>query len=379
MSQIDYCLSRPPLKGRTDPNAQKCFAITETIRTGQQKGAQLVVVDDTMVAKIYDPLYYRGVHEYGGPNDVVSGADADYCREAAAYEELQKSPEALAVIPAYYGTWNMDVATPVMRSPHKRLKYTRSVCMILIERLWGDCMFNLDPHSLREEVRLMIVKRAIIAETLLRGAGIKHGDVAARNIMVIGTDYKSPDALAYDVHLEVKLYDFNIATVITHPRYAYHKYLDILEARKKKWPSKLSSPIITHYGQMLDFSTTGWCPDGPDWEAEQWLWQHFRADDRFIPVTWDPAKPDDRPAYKEPSDIQHDTESSSDSGIDFSSDSMEGSDYCNGSSSDDARTGEDVTVENNSDVHLGRRESEGPTVGNKSCNMPLQVYVNFDQ
>jgi hypothetical protein len=340
MSQIDYCLSRPPLEGRTDLNSQKDFAITSIIRTGQQEGAQIVVVDDTMVAKIYDPLYYRAVNEYGGQNDIVSDADEDYCREAAAYEGLQKSPEALSVIPAYYGTWTIDVVTSVMRSPHKKVKYTRSVRMILMERLSGDCMVNVDPSSLREEVRSVIVKKAIIAETLIRAAGVNHRDVATRNIMILGTDHKNPDIAVNDIHLEVKLFDFNIAIVTTHPRFNRCKYHDNLKALQTNWPSKLLFPIVTHWGGMQEFAATGWCPDGFR-VPEQWLWQHFHDDDRYIPVIQDPNKLSKRPVHQETPNTQHDIESSSDSGIDVSSDSKKGTDSCNGSSPDDAKTGED--------------------------------------
>jgi hypothetical protein len=66
-----------------------------------------------MVAKIFDPLYHSALNECGYPDDVVVDADGDYYREAATFEQLQLSPEAKAVTPAYYGTWAMEVETNV--------------------------------------------------------------------------------------------------------------------------------------------------------------------------------------------------------------------------------------------------------------------------
>jgi hypothetical protein len=56
MSQTEYCVSRPPLEGRTVEGVRQSLCITSTLRTGHHRGAQIVVVDKTMVAKIYDPL-----------------------------------------------------------------------------------------------------------------------------------------------------------------------------------------------------------------------------------------------------------------------------------------------------------------------------------
>jgi hypothetical protein len=100
-----------------------------------------------MVAKIYDPVYYPHVNEYGYKADVVRNADGHFCREAAAYEHLQKSSEARLVTPAYYGTWTMDGETPVRLTRRKMGERSRPVCFISMERLYGDNMEDLDPDE----------------------------------------------------------------------------------------------------------------------------------------------------------------------------------------------------------------------------------------
>jgi hypothetical protein len=94
MSQLEYCLSRPPLGGNPISHETKTLNVTSIIRTGYNRGAQLVVVNEDTVAEIYDPLYYEYTNEHDIKQDVVYDADGDYSCEAAAYIELQKSTGA---------------------------------------------------------------------------------------------------------------------------------------------------------------------------------------------------------------------------------------------------------------------------------------------
>jgi hypothetical protein len=287
-----------------------------------KRGAQIVVVDRTMVAKIYDPLYYPDVDDYGSKQDVVSEADGDYSREAVAYEELRKSPEVAAVTPAFYGTWTMDVESYAKRSHDKKTKYVRAVRFILLERLRGDCMNDVDPDDLREPIRSMILKKALLADALISNAGVKHRDVCPRNIMILGSNYDNPETPISAIQVDVKVFDFNIAVAVNHPRYKNRQHLRIENQVKKDWPCKLSSPLITHYGRMGDFASEGWCSD-EQWGAEIWLWQQFHDDERFIPVIWDPSDPRKRPVYQERLKAQRDVENSSDSGINMDVDKDE--------------------------------------------------------
>ena len=77
--------------------------ITSVIRLGIHCGPQIVVVNSDMVAKIYHPLYYQHINDFGYPNDVVTEADSDYSREVAAYQELQKSELAQEITSTFHG------------------------------------------------------------------------------------------------------------------------------------------------------------------------------------------------------------------------------------------------------------------------------------
>ncbi|KAH6261979.1 hypothetical protein HBI40_148220 [Parastagonospora nodorum] len=57
-------------------------------KDGHDQGAQVVAVDHNVVAKIYDPLFYPDVDEYGFRPDVVCVADGAYARKSTAFEEL---------------------------------------------------------------------------------------------------------------------------------------------------------------------------------------------------------------------------------------------------------------------------------------------------
>jgi len=64
------------------------FTITKELCVGDGRGAQIVVANGDLVAKIYDPLFYPAYVNPYKREDVIMRADRDYCREAAAYTEL---------------------------------------------------------------------------------------------------------------------------------------------------------------------------------------------------------------------------------------------------------------------------------------------------
>ena len=59
VSHEELCTSRQPLEGQTQHEFEEKFTINSTLRTGVGRGPQLVVVNDAMVAKIYDPMFYE--------------------------------------------------------------------------------------------------------------------------------------------------------------------------------------------------------------------------------------------------------------------------------------------------------------------------------
>jgi hypothetical protein len=90
--------------GRTIPRDSKVMIITSIVRAAYHRGAKLIEVNDTMVAKLYDTLYFPRFNECGGMEDSVQNAEGDHSREAVAYQALQNSPAAQAVTPKYFGT-----------------------------------------------------------------------------------------------------------------------------------------------------------------------------------------------------------------------------------------------------------------------------------
>jgi RIO-like serine/threonine protein kinase len=129
------------------------------------------------------------------------------------------------------------------------------VCFTPMERVPGECMNNIDAIDLRDKVRSSILKQVITAETGIYDAGVEHRDFCPHNIVILGSGYDKPDIALCDIQVEVRVIDFNIAAVITHPQYVDRTVLGALKQRKKKWPMKMRSPIVMRFGYMMDFST----------------------------------------------------------------------------------------------------------------------------
>jgi serine/threonine protein kinase len=288
VSHEELCTSRQPLKGQTQHEFEKTFTITSTLRTGVDRGPQLVVVNDAMVAKIYDPLFYKPDKH----TDVFWNADKAYCSEAAAYQHLQESTAVSDIVPVYYGSWTFDIETIVIHDGVSKIK-TRPIRMILIEYVQGHCMVAVDPYSIPESTRTLILKQCIDAEILLNHAGVNHGDLSPRNIIVLGLGPDSSD-------IRVKIIDFDIALVLNHPNVSYRAYH---ESRKQKWSQqwsdKLTSPIVRFFRNLAAFSCEGWCPN-EDGGSDQWLWQNYAEDDRYATVQWDQNEKFARPTYADP-------------------------------------------------------------------------------
>ncbi|KAE8844424.1 hypothetical protein PTNB85_02689 [Pyrenophora teres f. teres] len=313
LSQLDYCLSNPSVGRNLLHQDTKDLKITAIIRTGCNRGAQLVVVNDDMVAKVYDPLFYNPSEDCHFGEDVVATANSDYCHEAAAYHELQKSPAAQEVTPAFYGTWTINVDT-LKREGDQLWKYTRQVPVILIEYVRGFTMTDINPQVLNEQLQSSVVKKALESESLIFHAGVNHGDMHPRNIIVVG--FRSD--LVHDAPKEVivKVIDFNVAEVYLHPKCANADIKRSIMERMQAWSLKLPSPFMRFYHSLNGFVWEGWCPnDDPESDnqgSSLWLWNQFKCDERYIPVVWDPTHPWKRPKYVE---LENTSPVSSDSGI----------------------------------------------------------------
>ena len=154
-------------------------------------------------------------------------------------------------------------------------------------------MVAVDPYSLPESTRTLILKQCLDAEIRLYHAGVNHGDLSPRNIIVLGLGSDSSD-------VSVKLVDFDIALVLDHPNVSYRAYHKSRKQKwSQKWPDKLTSPIERFFRKMEAFACEGWCPN-EDRGAEQWPWQNYAEDDRYAPIQWNQNEKSARPTYAEP-------------------------------------------------------------------------------
>jgi serine/threonine protein kinase len=153
----------------------------------------------TLVAKIYDPLYYV-FEQREGWNDTVWCADYNYAREARSYEELD-SEFGGTIVPKYYGSWTCDIPTESFTGLTHR-----PVRLILIEHLDGPSLVDMQPTKLDEKQRHSIMGKALEALVDIEHSSVITGDISPRNIMCCGSDLKSPDLL-------VAIIDFGDAVI----------------------------------------------------------------------------------------------------------------------------------------------------------------------
>ncbi|KAH9878094.1 hypothetical protein J1614_003311 [Plenodomus biglobosus] len=302
LSQAALCTMRVPLGGHTIPNEKNVLTITAILRTGVDQGAQLVIVNQTLVAKIYDPLFYEYINEYNAKEHVVINADGDYTREAAAYKWLQNSTTAKHLTPAFHGTWVTTIETCSYHCGEFRTD-RRQVPLILIDLVNGKVMSRIDAYAVDARIRTQIMKKVLTADALLVAAGLEHDDYCPRNIII--TNLHGTGANDEAEGLGVKVIDFNIATIMRHPQASRRDYLGFVDELEKTWHPKILSPIIRWYGHMAEFSVPGWCSNERD-GSEQWLWEQFHDDERFIPVVWDPEDPDLSPEYMQSQSVSDD-------------------------------------------------------------------------
>ena len=276
LSKIDFCWDQPPLPGDSSDNVTVDFKITELICTGKSRGAQVVQVDQDKVAKIFDPLYYQGMTHYGTKEDVVGLADGDYSREAAAYQELQQDPKATDLIPKYHGSWTIEVKT-FKKENGEIIEKNREVRLILIAFVKGRRMDSIPLSSLSKKERFNVLAKVLEAGAAICHAGVDHGDMCPRNIIIVGNNLKSKN-------LKVKVIDFNAATVLRlcNGESWNKKRLAYLKSKEPK----IMSPISRFWGCMTEFQSGGWVSDLND-DAEKWLLKTFQDDERYIPLVHD--------------------------------------------------------------------------------------------
>jgi serine/threonine protein kinase len=258
LTQLEYCLSWHPLEGSTCDDVTFSFTITKEVRVCDGRGAQVVVVNGDLVAKIYDPLFYPPYENSSTRDDVMMVADYDYTREAAAYNEL-RGPLEGTIIPRYHGSWTCDITVDTPSGPRKR-----PVRLILMEFIGGVCMQDLDPNDLTEEERSNIMVKAIAAENAIAFHGVQHKDFAPRNVLCSG-DLGSPD-------LRVTIIDFNVSVV---PRLVY--------CQPPNDSHQLPVSPIKRWRRWRPQFGEEWLPPTRE-EFNKWLWKHWGGSPLYRPV-----------------------------------------------------------------------------------------------
>ncbi len=98
-------LKHPPLQGTTLWSQPFSITITDEITPNSTSGARLLGVNNKLVAKIYDPLYYSipTLSNEVGTNPFRL-ADSDYTHETAAYERTNYRLGG-TILPEYHGSF----------------------------------------------------------------------------------------------------------------------------------------------------------------------------------------------------------------------------------------------------------------------------------
>lgn len=271
---VELCLDRPPVGGETasDEKAQT-LEIVDGIRVREDGGAQIVVCrfsgePQEVLAKIYDPLYYGFAHRMWSdqPRDVTYEADMDYSREVAAFSELDNQLGGTD-IPKYHGSWTFQLPLDLPSG-----QKTRDVRLVLMEHIKGTPMTDLKPESYPESTRMDLVTRMVETVARIDFAGVSHGDVSQRNVMVCLTEADTIERVA--------LIDFNYAVV--DRLNDFEEQFPDLERRPK--PDKIPNPIDRWWGGGL-YSVAGeWLPESWEfrWRALQdWLYERYGKSEEY--------------------------------------------------------------------------------------------------
>ncbi|KAH6621880.1 hypothetical protein C7974DRAFT_397288 [Boeremia exigua] len=286
VSKVEWCLTHPPTPGSTDLNDTRDIILNDPIRVGNECGAQILSINDGLVAKIYDPLCYS-FHTQGWTNNVTAEADHDYCIEAAVYSALNGS-SLEGSMPEYYGSWTADVLIDV-----EGRQQSREIRMILIEYIVGISMRNIKPHELSRKARENIMYKVIEADTDLFIAGVEHDDFEPRNILIIlPLRFDAPETTSsYDTsfenpNLRVCIIDFGISCVYTL-------------ADREPLDERYHNPLFRWAGADM-YNEYGWL--SPRREATDWMWEMWGyggLDEKYIKVVRDMDDVIGRPIYPE--------------------------------------------------------------------------------
>lgn len=279
---VELCLENPPMEGQTVYEDSQNLEIVEELRVKSDGGAQLVVChldddDQDYIAKIYDPMYYGFSNTTWAdlPRDVTFQSDMDYCREVAAYEEMDEWVGG-TYIPKFFGSWTFQISLDLPTG-----RRTRDVRMILIERISGKSMLESKPDTIAEPERLETLARMSELISKISFIGVHHHDISQRNIMICeGENVEKVGRIV--------LIDFNMSTV---------ERLNNFEEEygpRGPGPDKPPSPLDWWWSGGWYGGFWEWLPRR--WEQrlrplQEWMYNRWNDSDYFAPpirgLEWD--------------------------------------------------------------------------------------------
>lgn len=293
--QRELVVDNPPLETAPLQAETTQLTINTPISVGSANGAQVVTCSITpdvesagpsfqAVAKIYDPLYYSFKEWIAhAPRNVVTEADKDYSREAAAYEYLQETGQTGSFAPAYYGSW-----TFVLPITSRGKSQTRPIRLILIECLGGTSIRGSliqngperegkDAFHYPEGYRLEVLALAMDGYVRQLHSGIDQLDFADRNVMLAprGPSTEPGQSLPVAAGLSlprVVLVDYNAAIVYTQSNRGRPPHMD--------WP-RPCNPMWYFWDESMD-DFGGWVPlkwhHNPKF-MQEWLQKRFGTEE----------------------------------------------------------------------------------------------------
>ncbi len=259
MTFAERSLLHPPLPGTTLESEELSIVIIEEIAVSDSHGAQVLGVEGDLVAKLYDPRYYpKPTYDNDVGIDQFRCADFHYTHEAAAYEKMS-GPFGGTIVPQYHGSYTCELPYPG--------NTTRSIRLILMERVRGICMSDIDPTrpQLPQHQRANVIAKIVDIDSSLKAFGVYQGDLHPRNIMLCGDDLGSES-------LRVVFIDFGQAHIVEKGR-----WLD---------NGRPISPVLTWHVRApthLRFQELGWI----DWDWQEWLEKRWLGSDTYAPITED--------------------------------------------------------------------------------------------
>ncbi|EER36676.1 conserved hypothetical protein [Histoplasma capsulatum H143] len=259
---LDRCLRHPPLPG-SNGQTKVDLKIVETVRTGDNRNAQLVAVrvvnvgsrpsvplptDMNILAKIYDPLYFDHEQDDADPFLCV---DHNYSHETAAYRVLGELQGT--IIPKFFGSFSLELFLNRTTSCFVRL--------ILIEIIPGDSMQDLDPTRFLQAERQAIMKELIDAESRLYTYDVQHRDLFPRNVLILGRPGLESRPIV--------IVDFGTSVV------GRSRFPGIPEEEQRYLPGTPISPLLRwHEARGNRQSFQAWI----DWDWQPWLEDLYGSD-----------------------------------------------------------------------------------------------------